>query len=177
MQTAKSDIELWNAFKKGNREAFTELFKRYYPVLIQYGSKFNSEQRDLQDCIQELFIELWQSPSANEVQSVKAYLLRALKYKLFRLYRKQSHLAEISEEMAFDISHENFLINAEHEQHVVSNLIGAMKQLPNRQREIIYLKLYQRLSYEELSETMQISYQAARNLFYQAIKSLKKSLS
>ena len=33
------------------------------------------------------------------------------------------------------------------------------------------------LCYEELTEVMQINYQAARNLFYDAIKSLRKALS
>jgi RNA polymerase sigma-70 factor (ECF subfamily) len=56
-------------------------------------------------------------------------------------------------------------------------VVHAINQLSNRQKEIVYLKLYQQLSYEEVSEIMQINYQAARNLFYQAIKSLRELLS
>jgi RNA polymerase sigma-70 factor (ECF subfamily) len=177
LQTAQKDIELWNAFKEGDRKAFADLFKQYYPLLVQYGSKLCPDEEQLQDCVQELFIELWQSESTAPIQSVKAYLLRALKYKIFRLYRKQNKIAEISEDMAFEISHENFLINSLDEQHKVLRIVNAVKQLPHRQKEIVYLKLYQQLSYEELGEIMQINYQAARNLFYQAIKSLRKLLS
>ena len=178
MQLASTDIELWNAFKNGDRESFGDLFRRYYTLLFQYGSKFCPDVTLLEDCIQELFLELWQGGSASEVQSVKAYLLKALKYKIFKQCqnKKTKQTGEITEEMVFELSHENFLISAQENQQKLSRIIEAIQQLPNRQREIVYLKLYQGLNYDELSEVMQINYQATRNLFYQAIKSLRKML-
>jgi RNA polymerase sigma-70 factor (ECF subfamily) len=177
LQTALTDIELWNAFKQGDRIAFTNLFKRYYPVLIQYGSRFCVETDLLEDSVQELFIELWQTNSLSEIQSVKAYLFKSLKYKIFKLMRRKNHVTELVDDMAFEISHENFLINLQDDRQQIFRIIQAINQLPNRQKEIVYLKLYHQLSYEELSVVMQINYQAARNLFYQAIKSLRKVLS
>jgi len=56
-------------------------------------------------------------------------------------------------------------------------VVDALSRLTNRQKEIIYLKYYQNLSYEEVSEIMNINYQVARNLLYQAIKSLKSMLT
>jgi RNA polymerase sigma factor (sigma-70 family) len=56
-------------------------------------------------------------------------------------------------------------------------VLQALAQLSNRQKEIIYLKFYQELNYEEVSDIMNINYQAARNLLYQSIKSLKKLLT
>lgn len=56
-------------------------------------------------------------------------------------------------------------------------MLQALAQLSNRQKEIIYLKFYQELNYDEVSEIMNINYQAARNLLYQSIKSLKKLLT
>jgi RNA polymerase sigma-70 factor (ECF subfamily) len=55
--------------------------------------------------------------------------------------------------------------------------VQAIDQLSNRQKEIIYLKFYQNLSYEEVSEIMNINYQVARNLLHQAIKAMRKILS
>jgi RNA polymerase sigma factor (sigma-70 family) len=170
------DIELWNAFKQGNRKAFTELFEVYYPLLIQYGIKICPERALLEDCIQELFVELWQAKSSSEPKSVKAYLLRALKYKIFRQYRHQNLSVRIEDDMLFEISHEEMLVRSDEEKQKAIRITNAIQQLPTRQREIIYLKLYQQLNYEELSEVMQINYQATRNLFYQAIRSLRNIL-
>jgi RNA polymerase sigma factor (sigma-70 family) len=60
--------------------------------------------------------------------------------------------------------------------HKPDRIIAALQQLPSRQKEIIYLKIYQNLGYEEISEIMGINYQVSRNLFSQSIKSLRKIL-
>jgi RNA polymerase sigma-70 factor (ECF subfamily) len=179
LQTAPTDIDLWNAFKQGNKESFAILFRRFYPLLIQYGSKLCADVNQVEDAIQELFFDLWQRRSDIQVHSVKAYLLKALKYKIFKTHRDKisTRLIQVSDEMMFEISHENFLIKKNDDEQRSARIIDALTQLSNRQREVIYLKLFQGLTYEELTEVMQINYQVTRNLFYEAIKSLRKALS
>ena len=53
-------------------------------------------------------------------------------------------------------------------------VLEAINQLPARQKEVIYLKIYKGLSYEEVSEIMQINYQVVRNLLCQALKTFRK---
>src|SRR5258708_2543194 len=84
LQTAPTDIDLWNAFKQGNKESFAILFRRYYPLLLQYGVKLCPDVNVVEDSIQELFVDLWQSRSDTEVRSVKSYLLKAMKYKILK---------------------------------------------------------------------------------------------
>jgi RNA polymerase sigma factor (sigma-70 family) len=180
LYTFKADIDWWNAFKEGNREAFDSLFRHYYPILLQYGSKICPENDIINDCIQDLFIELWQSKTTTQVQSVNAYLIKALKYKLFRHFKKTSSVPRIDntgESIAFEISHDNFIIKKEDNLHITKKIISAINQLPGRQKEIVYLKIYQNLSYEEISEVMNINYQVSRNLFYQSVKSLRQILA
>jgi RNA polymerase sigma-70 factor (ECF subfamily) len=56
-------------------------------------------------------------------------------------------------------------------------LIQAFDRLSNRQKEVVYLKYYLGLSYDEVSEIMEVNYQVARNLLYLAIRSMKKMIS
>jgi RNA polymerase sigma factor (sigma-70 family) len=178
LQPAPSDIELWQRFKQGDRDSFGELFRRNYSLLISYGNHLCRDHELLEDCIQELFLEIWQSQSNGNIHSVRSYLLKALKYKIYKKNNgRQSHSTQqVNDDLAFEVSHENFLIRNEEEKFRAIKLIDAISQLPNRQKEIVYLKLYQGLNYEELSEVMQINYQVARNLFSQAISSLRKML-
>jgi len=53
-------------------------------------------------------------------------------------------------------------------------ILRALNKLPPRQKEIIYLKIYKGLNYEEISEVMSINYQVVRNLLCQALKTFKK---
>lgn len=179
MISNQHDIALWEAYQKGDHESFALLFRRYYEPLIQYGSKLTSINDLLEDCIQELFTELWQNKSQTQVQSVKAYLFKSLKYKLYRAHQKRTTgpFNENYSESLFELSHENFLVGREQDAEKTARVVKALEQLSNRQKEIIYLKFYQELSYDEVSEIMNINYQAARNLLYQSIKSLKKLLT
>lgn len=180
MHNLVTDIDLWNAFKTGDREAFGEIFRRHYPLLLQYGSKICTDNAVVEDCIQELFTELWQNKPSSQIQSVKAYLLVAVKYKIFKIYRNTiavKSFEEVQDNTNFEISHDNFLISTEEDKERVSIIIHALQQLPARQKEIIYLKIYQNLHYEEISEIMGINYQVCRNLFSQAVKSLRKLLT
>ena len=178
MNTAKEDILLWESFREGNREAFATLFSAHYELLYRYGGKFTSDDHLLEDSIQELFIELWQAKTRTPVVSVRAYLLKSLKYKLLKTYRKSRDIVPLVDgETAFEWSHESFLIAGEEDNEKKRRVLKALAQLTGRQKEIIYLKYYQNLSYDEVSEIMNINYQVARNLLYQAIRSLKNRLT
>ncbi len=173
----KQDTDCWKSFIEGNREALGLLFRRHYSDLYRYGNKICADIAILEDCIQELFIELWQSKNPPPSISVKAYLLKAIKYKLLKALHKRSNTllqANMPESSHFEISYETFIIDKQEHAEKTARVINALEQLSARQKEIIYLKFYQNLSYEEVSDIMNINYQVARNLLSQAIKTMKK---
>ncbi|GAO43689.1 RNA polymerase sigma factor [Flavihumibacter petaseus] len=170
------DTNLWDAFLNGDKEALGRLFSGHYTLLFQYGVKVCRNPALVEDCIQELFSDIWRNQTATPQLSIKAYLVRALKYKIIRqLGRDQnSPLSENSEDSMFELSHEDFLIDRQHQKEQENKVKQALTQLSARQQEIIYLKYYQNLSYEEVSTIMNINYQVARNLLYHSIKALKR---
>lgn len=177
MNDTRSDTEIWTSFKQGDSNAFDELFRRYYPLLTLYGSRICADREVLEDNIHDLFIELWQSRSNPEIQSVKAYFLKAIKYKLYKHFRKNvpsSDARELGEGIGFVISHDHFIAEQETQAQLHRSVTEAVNKLPNRQKEIIYLKIYHGLKYEEISEVMNINYQVARNLFSQSVKNLRE---
>ena len=145
-----------------------------------YGHKITTDKELLEDCIQDLFTELWLSPSKTPIQSVRAYLLKALQYKLIKGLQKRSKLelsADDLETRAFQISHDNLLILKEDQKENGDKIKAALTQLSKRQQEIVYLRYFQNLSYDEIGDLMNINYQVARNLLYQSLKALRKTLS
>jgi len=169
---------LWESFRKGDKEAFAALFREHYGILYRFGNKFTTDTELLEDAIQELFIELWKANSCTPVLSVRSYLLKSLKYKLLRsLSKRRPTFLPADENLAFEWSHETFLIAEQESAGRRQKVLKALEQLSPRQKEIIYLKYYQDLSYEEVGEIMNINYQVARNLLYQAMKTLKKCIT
>ena len=173
------DIILWESFLNDNAASLGELFKKYYSSLFQYGTKQVRERAIVEDAIQELFLDLWRNKNPIPNTSIKAYLFKALKYKLLKQLANHEHqsLDTVQQDHLFEIPYEAFLISAQDNKERTEQVLKALQQLSNRQKEVIYLKFYQELEYEEIGQIMNINYQATRNLMYQAVKSLRKLLS
>jgi RNA polymerase sigma factor (sigma-70 family) len=170
------DNFLWEAFRQGDKQAFGELFRTHYPALFQFGSKVTADSALVEDNIQELFVELWQSKAPVPAFSVKAYLLKSLKYKLLRAIRKAQRSPAIynSDDFQFEFSHEHLLIADQEHKERSQKIKTAVTYLSNRQKEIIYLRFYQNLSYDDICSVMDLKYQVARNLLSQSVKALKR---
>lgn len=176
----ESDTILWNQFRNGNEDSFITVFRNFYSNLYNYGCKLTDDQGIVEDCIQDLFIEMWRTNGKAEIISIRAYIFKAFKFKLLKAISKlsrTSHFQSDQGDHAFELSHEMFLINQDDSKEQAKKIQDALQHLSPRQKEIIYLKYYMNLSYEEVSEVMNINYQAARNLVYQSIKVLKNVLT
>lgn len=173
----ENEIQLWKSFKEGNSEPFVTIFKNYYSALYYYGCKMTRDTNLVEDVIQDLFVDLWRNAGKANIKSLKAYLFTAFKFKLLKALKeagKSTTLPDGEKEITFEISHELVIIDKEQNEELKQKMALAMSELTVRQSEIIYLKFYLNLSYEEVSKIMEISYQASRNLLYQSIKVLKK---
>ncbi len=51
-----------------------------------------------------------------------------------------------------------------------------MEILSNRQKEAVFLKYYNQMSYEDICDIMNINYQSVRNLISTALKKLNTEL-
>ncbi|HYM95229.1 MAG TPA: RNA polymerase sigma factor [Chitinophagaceae bacterium] len=175
----EQDSLLWRQFKDGDEESFVRLFRNYYSDLFHYGCKITTDHALVEDCIQDLFADIWRNNGKTEINSLKAYFFSAFKFKLLKALSKSGRRKEIAGGLneEFEISYENILIHDQDNEAMKQKVFKAIRELSPRQREIIYLKFHLNLSYDEISGIMHINYQAARNLIYQSIKMLKKIIS
>lgn len=169
-------LQSWTQYVSGDQEAFQLLFRTYYATLYTYGYKLLPHQQTVEDVIQEMFLELWNNKHQAPVRSVRAYLLSILKYKLLRqLNAAKTDMLQgyITSEVPFTINSETLLVAREEEVERVTQVTTMLAKLSSRQREIIYLRYYKNMDYDEISSIMHINYQASRNLLSQALKALR----
>jgi len=87
---SKSDVDIWNAFNKGDEIAFNYIYRMYVTVLFKYGCQMSRDHNHIQDCIHNIFIDLRRKRGQlNEVQSIKAYLFKILYRELIRKSNKK----------------------------------------------------------------------------------------
>lgn len=174
-----SDSLLWSQLKEGDEKAFSILFEKYYPHLVRYGNSLSSFSEKVQDCVQDVFTDVWiYRQSLNETVVVKAYLLSSVRKRIARLqerdhiFKKTSSVDSI--EFLFDFSIEQDLIADEITSIKVLRLNSLLNQLPTRQKEALYLRYHQGLTVEQIAEMLEVNYQSANNLIHRALLNLRK---
>ncbi|MEJ7779752.1 MAG: sigma-70 family RNA polymerase sigma factor [Daejeonella sp.] len=170
----------WKLFRLGNKPAFEQLMFDNFKHLFNYGSKFTTDSELVKDVIQELFLKLWEKRSnlSNDVNP-RAYLTASFRRALHRKIQSQNRFTPYSEineiEALFDmeVSVEEQLIEKEKNRNLAFKIAANLSGLPARQREVIFLKFFQYLSRDEISEAMQITPQTVSNLQQLALKKLR----
>ncbi|MEC5144999.1 sigma-70 family RNA polymerase sigma factor [Chitinophaga sp. 212800010-3] len=174
--------DLWAGLCEGSRDAFGEIYRRYFPLLFRYCARFTADRALVMDALQDLFSQLFlQRTGLARNVNVKSYLMVAARRKLFRCLEQpvQPSLDDNAvQEFALELSPESMLIHRQHSELTSRLLQQKLNALTQRQKEAIYLRFYENLSYEEIADIMllkEVKY--ARTLIYRAIDTLKELLT
>lgn len=178
-----NDLMHWNAFREGSESAFAALYSTYYRHLTNYGRRFGSDTATTEDAIHDVFIDLWNyRRTLTQPQSVQSYILKAFRNRLVTiLSERQRRSVDVEVEEQFDLlpaqpSMEDQLVEAILSQEQHAHIQAAFQTLSARQREILYLRYFTDLSYEEICSVMGITYNTARTQIYKALLALRKRL-
>ncbi len=172
----------WESLKAGNINALEALYHHHADELYSYGMVLCHEPDKVKDCIHDLFVYVWNFRERLTVpDSTKAYLMVSLRRRLFEKGPKINTLTVdmdlVGELEILTESHEQRWIQQEDESVRQLQLKNALDHLSDRQREIIYMKFYQQLDYDEIGRIMDLNYQSARNLVTRALTALRKEMT
>lgn len=178
MASPVQDHVLWKSYREGDKQALGTLAERYYRTLRRYGLKFMIDEAAVEDCIQDLFLQLWQNRlQINDTTSVKHYLFKSLRSHVIQYLRVEKHFSH--QELDWDsslpeeIDAETLLIQEEVAQFQVNELKRQLQTLPAREREALYLKYYENLSVAEIAEMMNVNRQSVSNFLQKALSKLR----
>jgi len=175
----QNEKNTWDFFRHGDESSFRLIFDHFYDQLYNYGHKFTTDNFLIEEALQDLFVKLWKNKNnLGETGSVKNYLYKAFRRVLLRKldYKPRIHLfSSVEENVPFtiELGHEDSLIHHEHVYEMRQKLEKALASLSPRQREIIHLKYYEELEYEEIAAVMQLSLSSTYKLLYRAVDALK----
>ncbi len=165
----------------GDYNAFTTLYERYVKQLMHYGLKFTTDIQIIEDVIHDLFVWLWKNRTCFEISySLKSYLLKSLRTSILQKInknQKQVFLEAEEENYPFQlfISAEDRYVNSETATILREQVGNMLSSLTAKQKEVVYLRFYQGLSFEEISKNMHLSVKACYKLMGRAIADLRKT--
>lgn len=172
----------WIRMKSGDLAAFERLYRAHVQPMMRYGLKITDDPALVQDCIQDLFEEIWNTrQQLSDTPYPKFYLLRALRNKLSKALSKQSFVSNGEMSLASGDQPVEYveleIVARETETQNRETLRNLLDGLPRRQQEAIHLRFYDNIPYENIAEMMDMNYQSVLNLVQRALKALRKGFS
>lgn len=178
MEGSMDTNNLWMRFVEGDDKAYAELYNLYIDDLFAYGMHFTPDRESVKDCIQEVFISLYNNRSKKrKVGNIKCYLFTSLKNELFDLFKKSIEYFQIETiEPVFNIGYsvEDLFVKTEIDQYNIAKVKEVLQSLTPRQNEVLYYRYVEEMSYDEIGELMQMNYQSVRNLIHRSIQKARE---
>ncbi len=163
------DEELMMAFQKGSTESFSELFLRYRDPLFGFFRRRLSNRTRAEELTQECFLAVLQGAERWEPRATFRTYLYAIALKLTaaeyrRAQREPQHGADADE------------VGQPNATEADLGVRRAVAALDAEHREVVLLREFEGLSYEEIAAALHIPLNTVRSRLFRARMSLKELL-
>lgn len=162
-----TDEELAISYVRGNNRAFDELLSRNQSKLFSYILFVVRDEDKANDLFQETFVKvITKLHQGRYVDSGKfgAWIMRIAHNVIMDWYREQrsrnlieptdeNDLSNLSGNEILDSNVENRYVNDQ----IMVDVKNMMNMLPPTQREVVFMRFYQDLSFKEIAETTGVS--------------------
>ena len=163
----------------GDREAFSNAYLELYNRFYNYGSLLTGDVSLIEDSIQEVLLVLWTSrKNLSSVSNPDGYYYILFRRALFKRLKSAASLVSIEQgEWEPTFAADAVFIKKEADLALKQKMKAAVDSLMSRQREAVYLRFYEGLSYEEVAATLDISVKGTYKIIARALQNLKDKIS
>ena len=157
----------------GDEAAFRELLELHGPHLLRYTRKMMESSPTLvEDLVQEIWVAIYRGlPGLLDAGKFRAWAFRIARDRVYRVYRRRKIAFE---PLGEDESMEP--VEVREEAADAEQLQRGLALIPPQQREVLMLRFFVEMSYEEIARVMGCTLGTVRSRIYYAKQSLKNAL-
>ncbi len=176
--SAHTDQELVALLKQGDKNAFTQIYERYSPLLYVYAFKLTREADAAKDMTQEIFISLWDHRSTTDFKlSLSAYLYTAVRYKFLKQVAHQKVKTGYAEHFLGYMqeginSTDDYLT----EKELVKEVRKLVAALPPKMARVFILSKLEFRTHQEIAEELGISEKTVKNLLSEGVSRIRPKM-
>lgn len=168
------DIELYNKYINGEKEAFDVLYNKYKNKITYFVFNIIKDYEKAEDITQEVFIYVMNN-KLREGYSFKYYLYLVAKSKAINYINTEKRRNKINEKYLNEEKEDDVvdIITKKEDKKI---LLEAIDMLDDKYKNAIYLVKIEELSYKEAAEILGESLQNVKTLVHRGKKLLRKIL-
>lgn len=175
-----NDFELVQGLKRGECEAFKEIFSRYHQKLLYYTISIVKSQSVGKDIVQETFLKVWEKrQQLNPGQSLSAYVHVIARNMAFNHLKRAGYDDDLREKILESIMEKRQWVSYEEELHAREHskwVERAIVQLPPRRELIFRLSRENKMTHREIANKLGISKNTVKNQIVSAQKQIREFL-
>ncbi|MFL5897584.1 MAG: sigma-70 family RNA polymerase sigma factor [Solirubrobacterales bacterium] len=167
-----SDERLTSRAVGGDERAFAAIFRRYHQGLYRFCLAIVGNPEDAQDALQNTMIKVLRAlPGEERRIELKPWLYRIAHNESIDLLRRRRETRALDVEQ---IAPGYGLAEDAATRERLRRLLADLKELPERQREVLVMRELAGLDFEEIATALATSGAAARQTLYEARQSLRQ---
>lgn len=171
----KSDLQLVDEVRKGNRTSFSELVRRHQRGVLRLSMRFMKNIDTAQDVVQEAFIKAYEKLHLFEGRSAFKSWLYQIAVNTARNKLRENRYDHM------DIDFVHLGVTAKAEKNLIHLAVAEIIQkevekLPFKQKTALLLRIYEDMSFAEIAEVMGCPYDTAKANYRHGLIKLKDVL-
>ena len=175
---AWGDGDLLSALQQSDRQAFAEIYERYWEPLHRVATRKLGSSEAAEEVVQELFVTIWQRRETLRIDQLDRYLFSALKFGIIDLIRTQAvhkRFVHFVETTATDVDQRTEDTLAM--QDLTRSIERVLTHLPEKTQQVFRLSRFDCLNIPEIAARLGTSEKTVQYHLSNALRTLRTQLN
>lgn len=167
-----------DAIKKGDADAFKEVYRRYYKPLCQFVYKYFEDSHLAEDIVQETLVGIWENHQKLSITNIKTYLFSSVKNACLNKIKHEKVVQKYMDLNLYELrileleSDTLFLESEDYEN--IRQVDALLNSLPEQRRKIMGMKYIDGLTAKEIAEITATSQRTVETHIYKGMRTLQQ---
>ena len=174
-----TDEQLLHLLREDDKQAFTEIYERYWELMSLYVLKITRSPEDACDIVQDVFISIWKRRhELNITGNMKAYLLKSVRNLSVRYIEKNINKKGFLQSLSDYYAKASVPATDSLElRELESRLAGVVARLPHKMQEVYVLSRHENLSHKEIAQRLGIAETTVKKQVSNALKLIRTEVN
>jgi len=160
---------LLKELQSGHLEALTHLYSRYRERVLKHCTRLLCDEQAAKDAVQNVFVKLQtEHSSIRNGQSLQSWIFTVARNEAFGELRRRK-AAELDEEILWEGELPDEELARKNRKEIIESVLNML--YPSF-REVIVLREYEQMSYEEIAQVTGLTISAVKSKLFKARKAL-----
>lgn len=173
-----SDRGLFIAVMQGDRDAFENLFQKYYVSLCHYSQSYLDNPGEAEDIVQDVFVNIWRQRGKIELRStvytylyssVKHGALNVLKHRAVERNHNHALIEFLEDQCRTDYSYED--------EKRLEKVRRAFQELPEQCRRVFMMNCFEGKKYSEIADSLHISINTVKSHVLKSYRIIRRQVA